>query len=169
MTRLEAGDTMYLSKDRPELVELLLAGVNELGADFPFNELSEEDVAAVYFRAGWYHNRTSDSPALRELRRGIRDGTVPYVLVGDTVGNYMIDFGDAIKGQCIQPFLACSALIDRYAGGTLRFHQIPPRLAAFAREGRDYLNDLEMMGLIGPESRDSMGELRRWLHQEEVA
>lgn len=169
MTRLEAGYTTYLYKDQPGLVELLLASVNELGADFPFGELSEEEVAAVYFRAGWYHNRTSDSPALLALRRRIRDGEVPYVLVGDAVGNYMIDFGDAIAGQCLSilPIQMSSALIKRHEEGNLRFHQIPPRLAAFARRGRDYLDDLETMDLIRPESRGRMEEMRRWLHQED--
>lgn len=165
MRRLEAGDVTYLAGGQSGIVEILIADAGELGADFPFEELSDEEVREVYGMMGWWRYYITKDPALLRLRQLVRDGEKPYIFM-DVGWRFLLDFGDE-SFNLDHPLHVCDVLLNRQWVGNLRMDQITPHLAEVARQGREIYYDYVNMPVEElPESRRRVEELRRWLFQE---
>lgn len=165
MRRLETGNTTYLAGDQSGIVEILTADAGELGATFPFEGLSDEEVDEIYRMAGWWRHHITNDPALLRLRQLVRGGEKPYIFM-DVGWRFLLDFGD-VSFNLDHPLHVCDVLLNRQWGGGLRMGQITPHLAEVARQGREIYYDYVNMPVEDlPESRRRVEELRRWLFQE---
>lgn len=134
MRTIRADDWWCSVTASDELVPLLVNGVRELGADFPFLELSEEEVVEVYRRmsgrdgnqlTGWWGKKNCDDAHSR-LQGLIREGRMKYVFLPNSGDNELVDFGDvayyAVMGDI------CWEMMSRHRKNRLNLEQVPETL-----------------------------------------
>lgn len=161
MRRLEVGDTLYLSGSSSGLTSLLIADADELGSSFPFEELSDGEVAWVYRRKDWGRGDAHGAPhrAHQRLQWLIRQGSLKYVFLDylDHSNVGLIDFGNDIRfsyGNWV------ATLMKRHEHGQLVREQIPESLwklvaiyledllSAVIGELEEYLTSLETVNVF---------------------
>lgn len=138
MRTIRADDWWCSVTASDELVPLLVNGVRELGADFPFLELSEEEVVEVYRRmsgrgghpssyepTGWQSRKNYDDAhsCLQEL---IREGRRKYVFLPNGGDGGFVDFGDIGEIALIEDI--CWTMMSRHINNKLNLEQVPETL-----------------------------------------
>lgn len=153
-------DAAYLARGSIELRDLLLA--SELGADFPFHDLSERGVSELYGMMDWFAVTDEEAPAaLEALRRQISDGEHQYVCVHriftDGTDRFSVDFGGGWRRTYLNAENVCITLSRGISGGNINWSQVPRRLRDLVRDqlpvilagARDDLQDFNQEVLPG--------------------
>lgn len=146
MKTIQVGDACYTGQNSSELVSLLVSDVQALGEQFPFEALSDAEVAEVYRRmsgisgpqadtqgslAGWMNPLADYDDARYRLQRMLWSGRVKYVYF-QCGTSYFVDFGD-MSYLCSREHLIME-MEHRYLRGSLNFEQVPEALWELVRE-----------------------------------
>lgn len=134
MRTIRAEDWWCSVANPADLVPLLVGGVRELGADFPFLELSDEEVVEVYRRmsgrdgnqwTGWLSRRSYDDAHSR-LQELILEGRMKYVFLPNGSDGGFVDFGNV--GYIVSMEDICWQMMSRRGNDNLNLEQVPETL-----------------------------------------